>query len=101
MAVRIGYFGKSAGVGQAGEKWQWKVFVDEDEEKLNEIEEVEYAYPTWPPQKRVIKDRESAFTLEDWSWGPHQEILVTARYADGREESSRHHLDFRKRTETG
>jgi len=100
MAVKIGYFGKSAGVGQAGEKWEWKVFVDEDEEKLNEIEEVEYSYPTVPPQKKVIKDRESAFALEDWSWGPHQIVLVTVRYADGRKESTEHHIDFRKPTET-
>ena len=96
MTITINNYARK--VGQRGDYdwYRWKVFVDEGENKLNEIREVEYLlHPTFPNPKRVIKNSESAFALESAGWGSFN-MLVTVRYKDGRVEMTRYFLDLNK-----
>lgn len=94
VTLRIKNYAKEV-AGRAGRRWfKWKVFVDEPEEKLDEIRQVEYVlHPTFPNPKRVVKERKSAFALESAGWGNFS-MLVSVRFKDGREERTRHLLDL-------
>jgi len=96
MTVKIQNYSRRIGRRGDFDWFQWKVFVDEDEETLAKIKEVEYLlHPTFPEPKRVVKDRGSAFSLESAGWGSFN-MLVTVRYKDGREERTRYFLDLNK-----
>ena len=61
---------------------------------LSEISHVEYElHPTFREPIRISKDRLAGFPIEFWTWGEF-EILVTAHYTDGHEESVTYDLQY-------
>lgn len=95
--ITIRYFGEFGGKKQGADFFTYKIFVDENEKRLDNIEEVEYAHPTSVPLRReIITNRDSKFALENWSWTPIFKIEVTVRYNDGWEESSIQNIDLLK-----
>lgn len=76
--------------------YNWKVFVDEEDEILDKIDYVEYLlHQTFPNRRRVIKDRESKFALESSGWGQFY-IVITIGFKDGNKTEQRYFLSFDK-----
>jgi len=78
-------------------KWyEWKIFLDEPEDKLNLVKSVEYRLGrTFPNPIRVIEDRASRFALESSGWGEFT-MLIIVHLMDGSEERMPYLLDFSK-----
>ena len=76
--------------------YRWKVFVDEDESKLNDIEDVTYVlHSSFPEPVKVVGDRNSKFALEQVGCGEF-DIECKIKYKDGKEEDKSYHLDLSK-----
>lgn len=77
--------------------YEWKVFVDENDEVLNKIDHVEYLlHPTFPNPRRVVFDRSTKFELRSSGWGQFY-IQITVYFKDGSlEEQQPYFLDFAK-----
>lgn len=85
-------------VGKRGDyNWfQWKVFMDEPDEKLDRVAAVEYRlHETFPNPIRVVEDRASKFTLESAGWGEFW-IFITVYLKDEKEAVTQHYLDLGK-----
>jgi peptidoglycan hydrolase-like protein with peptidoglycan-binding domain len=85
-------------VGRRGDyDWfQWKVFMDEPDEKLDGVTAVEYRlHETFPDPIRVVEDRASKFALESAGWGEFW-IYITVYLKEGTEAVTQHYLDLRK-----
>lgn len=74
-------------------KWfEWEVFMDEPEEKLDKIKSVEYRlHETFPNPIRVVDNRNSKFALKSAGWGEFF-ILITVYLKDGTEENTKYWL---------
>lgn len=76
--------------------YKWKVFVDEPESILVQIERVEYTlHPTFPEPHQVRGDPADKFALETSGWGEFT-MLVEVKFHDGRVETIPYWLDFHK-----
>jgi transcription initiation factor IIF auxiliary subunit len=76
---------------------KWKVFVDEPDAVLNQIEEVEYTlHPTFPQRHQMRKNREENFALETAGWGEFT-MLIDVKFRDGRVEKVPYWLDLGKK----
>ena len=76
--------------------YRWKVFVDEDTEVLNKIEEVVYQlHPTFPDPRRTCTNREDRFALETKGWGEFS-IVADIRFRDTKLETVTYWLDLSK-----
>lgn len=74
--------------------YDWKVFVDEDEKTLDEIDSVTYIlHPTFPEPVRTIKDPSTGFALETKGWGEFQ-INARIHFKDGSTSTASHMLDL-------
>ncbi len=61
---------------------------------LDTISHVEYElHPTFKEPIRISKNRTEGFPIDFWTWGEF-EILVTAHYLDGSEESTVFELKY-------
>lgn len=96
MGIRFNNYAKRTGKKGKYAYFRWKVFVDEDENTLDNIESVEYLlHPTFPVPDQVRSDRDSKFALETSGWGEF-DILITVNFKDGRKEDLRYRLDLSK-----
>jgi transcription initiation factor IIF auxiliary subunit len=85
-------------VGSRGDyEWfEWKVFMDEPDEKLRKVRSVEYRlHKTFPNPIRVVEDRDSKFALESSGWGSFW-IYITIYLENDTEEYTEYYLDLRK-----
>ena len=85
-------------IGRRGDySWfEWKVFMNEPEDKLRKVKSVEYRlHKTFPNPIRVIEDRDSRFALRSSGWGEFW-IYITIYLIDGTEEHTQHYLNLRK-----
>ncbi len=96
MPVKLNNYTKSIGKKGNLDYFHWRVFIDEPEAQLREIESVQYTlHPTFPEPNQVRTDPYTNFVLETSGWGEF-DILVTVRYKDSREEKSKYRLDLSK-----
>ena len=96
MGVKIDDYAKPAGKRGDRDYYHWRVFVDEPDDRLREIESVVYTlHPTFPEPTRTRTDPATKFALETSGWGEFN-ILVTVRYIDGRKETTQYWLDLSK-----
>jgi transcription initiation factor IIF auxiliary subunit len=92
MTVQFNNYSRSVGKRGDNEYYQWRVFVDEPPEVLDQIEEVEYLlHPTFPQPSQVRYNRSDKFALDTAGWGEFQ-ILITVKYKDGRQEREKYWL---------
>jgi transcription initiation factor IIF auxiliary subunit len=76
--------------------YEWKVFVDEDDDVLQKIEKVEYLlHRTFPNPLRRGTNRENHFALKSSGWG-YFNILITVFFTDGSRLETSHLLDLAK-----
>lgn len=86
----------SGGESQPYEWYQWKVFMDEPDERLNQVRAVEYRlHETFANPIRIIEDRDSHFALKSSGWGVFW-IYIIIYLNDGTEEYTRYYLDLHK-----
>jgi transcription initiation factor IIF auxiliary subunit len=77
--------------------YRWRVFVDESEPVLEQIQQVEYTlHPTFPQPHQVRTDRRDLFALETAGWGEFT-MLIDVKYRDGRIEKVPYWLDLSKK----
>jgi len=77
--------------------YRWKVFVDEPDSVLDQIDQVEYTlHATFPQPHQVRANREDKFALETAGWGEFT-MLVEVKFRDGRLEKVPYWLDLRKK----
>ena len=92
MTIKLNNYSKSVGKRGDNEYYQWRVFVDEPPEILDQIDEVEYLlHPTFPQPYQVRRNKDDKFALETSGWGEFQ-ILVTIKYKDGHEEREKYRV---------
>lgn len=78
--------------------YRWRVFVNEPDEILNEIEYVDYLlHPSFPgPNRRVGQERKnSKFYLESEGYAGF-DMYITVKFKDGTEEETEYFLDINK-----
>ena len=80
-----------------GRHWfEWRVFVDEQTEKIAQVEQVMYRlHPTFQKQVHTITDRNSQFALMTKGWGEFW-IQATIFFVDGKKEETQYYLDLGK-----
>lgn len=77
-------------------RFQWRVFVNENESILDTIENITYLlHPTFADPLRVIKNLESKFALESSGWGEF-DIQITIKFKNGEETKQTYHLKLNK-----
>lgn len=77
--------------------YKWRIFVDERDEVLNQIEQVRYLlHETFPDPARISRDRESKFALESAGWGSFT-VFITVKFKNGTEKEIEYYLDLDKR----
>lgn len=96
MAFKFDNYSRRVGRRGRYEWFEWKVFMDEPPERLDEVESVEYRlHETFPNPVRVVEDRDSHFALRSAGWGEF-EIFITVHLENGEEERTTYYLDLRK-----
>ena len=102
MTIRLDNIAEPTGerrkvLGRGELNWyRWRVWLNEPQDKLDEIQSVEYLlHPTFPQPKWVSADREHEFEIISSGWGQFW-IEATVIYKDFHEEHVRYWLDFRK-----
>lgn len=76
--------------------YRWKVFVDEPDATLDEIDRVEYSlHPTFRQPHQVRTNREDKFALETAGWGEFT-MMIDVKFRDGKTEKVPYWLDLRK-----
>jgi peptidoglycan hydrolase-like protein with peptidoglycan-binding domain len=76
--------------------FEWKVFMNEPDEKLDKVASVEYRlHETFPDPIRVVEDRSSRFAVESAGWGRFW-IFITVYLKDGKETVTQYYLDLGK-----
>lgn len=95
--IRFNNYAKMIDIKKYGYDWyKWRVFVDEDETTLNEIDYVEYLlHKTFPNRRRIVKDRETKFALESAGWGGFY-IFITIFLKNGEKKEQRYWLSIDK-----
>lgn len=96
MTIHFDNYAKKVGRRGDHDWYQWRVFVDENDNVLNKIEHVQYLlHRTFPNPLRISDDRKSKFALESSGWGSFT-VYITVRFKDGTEEEERYFLDLSK-----
>ena len=82
---------------KGGYNWyDWEVFVDEEDEKINQIDHVIYfLHETFPEPVRTVADPQSRFALKSHGWGEF-EVKARVIYKDGQFETINYRLDLSK-----
>ncbi len=81
---------------QLHEWYEWRVFVDESNAILDNIDHVTYYLPSnFQSPVRTVYDRRTKFSLEASSY-TNIDISITVNFKDGKEEIIRYELDFNK-----
>ncbi|MBI4471175.1 MAG: hypothetical protein HY646_00810 [Acidobacteria bacterium] len=76
--------------------FDWEVFIDEDQSKLEQIDHVTYfLHPTFPDPVRTVRNPENRFALKSRGWGEF-DVGVRIVYKDGRSEKLTYSLDLSK-----
>ena len=76
--------------------YQWKVFVDEDENILDKIEYVEYLlHPSYSEQRQISSDKNSKFAIEECSWAEFA-LTITVKFKNGTKQEYFYNLDLSK-----
>jgi len=97
MKIRFNNYAKKVGTRGNTDYYQWKVFVNEDDDVLNKIEHIRYLlHQTFPNPLRMVNDRKTKFALTSSGWGSFM-IIITIRFKDGTEEETQYFLDLNKR----
>lgn len=97
MKIRINNYSKKIGKRKNLDYYAWKIFIDEDWNILDRIEQVQYLlHETFPNPARIVKDRASKFALKSSGWGNFT-VYVTVKFKDGTEEEIEYYLDLNKR----
>ena len=95
--IRLNNYARKIEREDGRERFKWIVFVDEDEEVLDQIEYVEYLlHPTFPNPRRIVSNRESHFALKSSGWGQFI-IKAIVHLISGKVETTQHYLDFSKK----
>ncbi len=77
--------------------YSWKVFVDESDSVLQQIDQVEYTlHPTFPQPHQIREKKEDKFALETAGWGEFT-MLIDVKFQDGRVEKVPYRLDLNKK----
>ncbi len=93
-AIRFNNYARAAGRRGTNEYHEWRVFVDEPAEILDQIDEVEYVlHPTFPQPYQVRRNRQDKFALETAGWGEFK-LLITVKFKDGRQERAKYSLSL-------
>jgi len=98
MFARFKFNNHARKTGSRGDhSWfEWKVFMDEPDEKLDEVAAVEYRlHKTFPNPIRTVDERKSKFTLASAGWGEFW-IYITVLLKEGTEDVTQYHLDLSK-----
>lgn len=96
MKIKFKNFAREIYSKGEAKRFQWKVFVNEDESVLDTIESITYLlHPTFPDPLRIIKNRESNFALESSGWGEF-DIQITIKFKNGEETKQTYPLKLNK-----
>jgi transcription initiation factor IIF auxiliary subunit len=77
-----------------------KIFIDEPQAVLDEIEEVQNVlHPTFPDPERTMRNRDERFTLET-SGGGKFTIAANVKFRDGHTETATHRPDLGRRLQS-
>ena len=96
MTIHFNNYAKKIGRKENSDWYQWKVFVDEEDDVLDQIKNVQYLlHPTFPNPLRLTDDRASKFALESSGWGSFI-MYITVRFKKGNEEETQYFLDLGK-----
>lgn len=77
--------------------YKWRIFVDEQDDVLDQIEQVRYLlHETFPNPARISRNRESKFALESAGWGSFT-VFITVKFKDRTEKEIEYYLDLDKR----
>ena len=73
-------------------QYQWKVFVDEDDSRLDIISSVTYLlHPTFINPLRISEDGKNKFEITSIGWGEF-DIQITIKFKDDTETKQKYHL---------
>ena len=74
--------------------FKWRLFMDEPQARLDQVESVEYQlHETFPNPIRVVRDQDSGFALQSAGWGEFP-IYITVHLKDGAEVHEEYDLDL-------
>lgn len=92
MAIHINNYSRPIGKRGRNDYYQWRVFVDEPFERLEQIERVEYLlHPTFPEPQQIRTNPSDRFALETSGWGEFP-IQVVVTYKNGTQDRTRYEL---------
>lgn len=95
--VRLNNVATPAGKRGGQDYYHWRVFVDEPESVLSQIEEVEYVlHPTFPKPEQRVTNAAEQFSLEASGWGEFT-ILAHVKFRDGHTEEVTYGLDLTRK----
>ncbi len=97
IKVRINNYARSISAIQGRNYYNWRVFVDEPFQVLNQIAEVQYLLrPTFPNPLQVRSNPDDQFALESSGRGQFT-IEITIKYKDQSTETTSYYLDLTRR----
>jgi hypothetical protein len=95
--IRFNNYARPLSSVQGRNYYEWRVFVDEPPQVLNQIAEVQYLlHPTFPNPLLVRSNPEDRFALESSGWGQFT-IQITIRFKNHSTATTRYYLDLTKR----
>jgi hypothetical protein len=95
--IRFNNYARPISSVQGRNYYEWRVFVDEPPQVLNQIAEVQYLlHPTFPNPLQVRSNPEDRFALESSGWGQFT-IQITIRFKNHSTATTRYYLDLTKR----
>lgn len=97
MTINFNNYARKIGKRGNYDWYQWKVFVDENEDVLNQINNVQYLlHQTFPNPLRLSDNEASKFALESSGWGSFT-IYITVKFKNKHEEEVQYYLDLDKK----
>ena len=96
MKIKINSYSKKDGKRKGRDIYEWKIFIDENRDILDKIEQVQYLlHETFTNPVRIVKDRASKFALKSSGWGNFT-TYISIKFKDGSEEEFEYYLDLKK-----
>jgi hypothetical protein len=96
LRLKFNNYARATASYQGRTYYDWRVFVDEPEGRLAEIQSVQYLlHPSFPDPLQIRTNPADRFALEAHGWGVFT-IKITITYKNGTAEYELYNLDFSK-----
>lgn len=89
-------YSKLSSGDSSSRRYDWCVFVDEDQVVLDSIESVKYIlHPTFPNPERIVRSKKNRFALYSNGWQTFQ-IMIEIKFLNGERDRAYYQLDLQE-----